>query len=224
MADADPFAPYENPQITERVVDGLAVIEAEVRDIREGRSPRTHLRIIGGPDTNVAGRTLVYADTYTRSPDDQTYSYARHGVDQDGLLEGLESFLATALLVEFGELRNRPAVGVMQTESEIREFEAPTYLAAVAAMKRQPLIFARLNFPFGGISVEFQKQPDIAENEFRFLSEGTLQRDLERPLFGFDATRSDIWTTFLLSIHWARDRVEPEVLRQVLRMAARVTA
>ncbi len=224
MADAVPLPPYENPQVTERVVDGLAVVEAEVRNIREGRSPRSHLRIIGGPDTTVAGHALVYADTYTRSPEDETYSYARHGVEQMALLEKLEGFIATDLLVEFTELINRRAVGVMQTKDEIWDFEYPNYLRAVDGMKSQPLIFARLNFPFGDITIEFQDQADVAEDEFRALAEGTLQRGLERPLFAFDATNSDIWTTFLASIHWARDQVEPEILRQVLRMAARVTA
>jgi hypothetical protein len=224
MADDEPLPPYENPQVTENVIEGLAVVEAEVRNIREGRSPRSHLRIIGGPGTSVAGHALVYADTYTRSPEDETFSYARHGEDQMALLEKLEGFIATELLVEFIELRNRPAVGVMQTESEILDFKYPNYLRAVEEMKSRPLLFARLNFPFGDITMEFQEQADLAEDEFRALSEGTLQRDLERPLFAFEATNSDIWTTFLASIHWARDRVEPEVLRQVLRMAARVTA
>lgn len=222
--DSDPLVPYPNPQITEREIGGLAVLEAEVRNIYEGGSTRTHLRIIGAPHTNVAGRALVYADTYSRSPEDETYSYARHNVDQIRLLEGLEGFIASALLVEFMELRNRPAVGVMQTEDEIREFEATTYLAAVEAMKSQPLIFARLNFPFGDITIEFQEQADVPNSEFRAIAESTLQRELERPLFAFDATRSDIWTTFLASIHWARGLVPEEVLRQVLRMASRVAA
>jgi hypothetical protein len=229
MADAAPFPPdqippYENPEITEKDVDGLAVLEAEVRDIYEGGTKRSHLRIIGAPHTVIAGRALVYADTYSRSPEDETYSYARHDMDQIRLLERLEEFLATALIVEFEELRNRPAVGVMQTRDEMREFEAPTYLNAVTAMKAQPLVFARLNFPFGDITMEFQERPDIAESEFRMLAERKLQREIDRPVFAFDATRSDIWTAFLTTIHWAREMVPPEVLRQVLRMACRVAA
>jgi hypothetical protein len=224
MADASPFAPYENPEITEKDVDGLSVLEAEVRDIDEGGSRRTHLRIIGAPHTVVAGHALVYADTYSRSPVDETYSYARHDMDQIRLLEGLEGFLASALVDELGELRNRAAVGVMQTQDEMREFELPSYLDAVAAMRSQPLIFARLNFPFGDITIEFQDRADLAENEFHAIAERTLQREIDRPVFAFDATRSDIWTTFLASIHWARGLVRPEVLQEVLRMACRVTA
>lgn len=218
------FPPYENPKIDEIQIDGLTVVTAEVANIHEGRSPRSHFRIIGGPKTSVAGHTLVYSDTYTRTPEDEVYSYARHNVDQRVLLERLEGFLTSALVTDFAELVHRPATGVMQTADEMTEFEYSGYLEAVDAMKSAPLIFARMNFPFGDMTVEFQHPADIAENEFRCISEGTLQRDLERPLFAFEATKSDVWTTFLASIHWARGRVQPEVLRQVLKMAARVPA
>lgn len=233
MADAGPFAnpehlpPYPNPQRTDRVIGGLSVVEAEVRNIYEGGSTRAHLRIIGAQQTNVAGRPLVYADTYSRYPADETYSYARHDLNRTVLLQHLEKYLSNVLRVGFSELRDRSAVGVMQTENELWEFEYPTYLEAVAAMRAQPLIFARLNFPFGDITIEFQDWADVTENEFRALNLGGLQRELERPLFAFDATRStrlDIWEPFLASIHWARGLVPQDVLRQVLRMASRVTA
>lgn len=216
--------PYQNPRIEETQVDSFPVVVAEISNIREGRTPRSHLRVLGGSGTGVAGHPLVYADRYTRDGGDETYSYARHNVDQMALLEGLEEFLARAIHVDFTELRKRPAFGAVQTDDGMEEFEYPSYLAAVDAMKSRPMLFARLNFPFGDITVEFQEQADVTGDEFRFLSEGVLSRSLERPLFAFDATKSDIWTRFLASIHWARDRVDPEVLRQVLRMATRVAA
>ena len=216
--------PYQNPRIEETQVDGLPVVVAEISNISEGQTPRSHMRVLGGSGSGVAGHPLVYADTYTRVEGDETYSYARHSVDQMAFLERLEEFLATAILVDFMELGARPAYGVVQTDDGMEEFEYPSYLAAVHAMKSRPIIFARLNFPFGDITVEFQEKADVTEDELRFLSEGMLQRSLERPLFAFDATKSDIWTTFLASIHWARDRVDVEVLRQVLRMATRVAA
>lgn len=211
--------PYRYSRLSEREIDGLNVVEVEVSDIREGRSPRTHLRTIGGAGTHVAGQALVYTDIYSRAPEDEIYAYARHGTGKEELLQILKEFLASAALTDFGELRNREAQTVLQTTERMWEFTFSNYEAALDAMQREPLIFVRLKFPFGDITAEFKERPDIPENEFRFLSEGTLQRTLGRPLFAFDATRSDVWTTFLASIHWAKDLVEPEVLRQVLRSA-----
>ena len=211
--------PYRYSRSSERDIDGLKVLEVEVSDIKEGRSPRTHLRMIGGEGTDVAGRALVYTDLYSRTPEDKIYSYARHSVGQEELLQMLKEFLASAALTDYGELRNREARSVMQTRERLWEFTFPTYAAAIETMQREPLIFARLKFPFGDITVDFKEKADIPENEFRFLREGNLQRTLERPLFAYDATRSDVWTIFLSSIHWARDLVEREVLRQVLRRA-----
>lgn len=211
--------PYRYSRLSERDIDGLKVLEVEVSDIKEGRSPRTHLRMIGGEGTDVAGRALVYTDLYSRTPEDEIYSYARHSVGQEELLQMLKEFLASAAVTDFGELRNRKARSVMQTRERLWEFTFPTYGAAIETMQREPLIFARLKFPFGDITVDFKEKADIPEDEFRFLREGNLQRTLQRPLFAYDATRSDVWTIFLSSIHWARDLVEREVLRQVLRMA-----
>jgi hypothetical protein len=72
--------PYRYSRSSERDIDGLKVLEVEVSDIKEGRSPRTHLRMIGGEGTHVAGRALVYTDLYSRTPEDKIYSYARHSV------------------------------------------------------------------------------------------------------------------------------------------------
>jgi hypothetical protein len=223
MADGvSSFPPYPNPKIEETQVDGFPVVVAEIPAIGPGESSRSHLRVIGAEGTPVAGHPLIYSDTYSRG--NRTICYARHSVGQKVFLQRLEEFLTGAIAVDFGELRNQSTRCVLQTQDGMRTLDGLPYQAAIDAMKREPLIFARLNFPFGDMTVDFREDADIVNDEFRFISDGTLQRSIESPVFVFDATKAidDVWTPFLASIHWARDRVKPDVLLRVLMLGTRV--
>lgn len=226
MPEAAPaYPPYPNATIGAERAGDFPVVTAEIPKLGESGRYRSHLRIIGAPGTPVAGHPLIYSDTYSRN--DRTIGYARHSVDQETFLGRLEEFLAGIIATELGELRNQSTRCVMQTREKMDTLDNVTYQAAIDAMKAKPsqLIFARLNFPFGDMTVDFRDDAEVIKDELSFTSEKTLQRRIESPLFVFDATESTgepVWTPFLASIHWARDRVKPEILRQVLRLGTRV--
>lgn len=211
---------YPNPQIETTLVKGFPVIIAEVSNPSAGRYRRTHRRIIGAGDTEVAGRPIMYSDTYADAPGTPIYAYARYDVDQAEFSRLLEEFLTTAILLDFPELQDRPAQSVLQTRDEINEVEFASYLAAVRSLGSQPLEFARLYFPFGDMTVNFGPQTSVVKNELACISREMLSPALEAPLFAFDASKSDVWLNFLMTIHWARNLVAPVVLRSILGMAA----
>jgi hypothetical protein len=211
---------YENVKIETRQIEEYSVVTAEVPEFRDGRYPRLHLRVMGGAGTPAEGRTMIDSDTYAGAPGSPTFAYARHDLDQQTFLSRLEEFVSTVILVDFSELRGASARCVMQTAEELRAVEFESYLAAIAAMRAQPLIFARLYFVFGDISIDFAAQPTIVENDLAAASSGLLPKAVESPLFAFDASRSDVWFPFLTSVHWARELFPVEVLRSMLVMAA----
>jgi hypothetical protein len=212
---------YPNPQIETTLVEGFPVIVAEVSNPSSSRYRRTHRRIIGAEDTDVAGRPIIYSDTYADAPGAPTFAYARYDVDPKKFSRLLEEFLTTAILLDFPELQNRKAQSVLQTGNEINEVEFASYREAIRSLASPSLEFARLYFPFGDMTVNFGPQASIVENELECISREMLSPALEAPLFALDASRSeDVWLNFLMTIHWARNLVEPAVLRSVLRMAA----
>jgi hypothetical protein len=234
---------YPNPQIETTLVEGFPVIIAEVSNPSAGRYRRTHRRIIGAEDTEITGRPIIYSDTYADAPGSPVYAYARYDVDQVEFSGRLEDFLTMAILVDFPELQNRKAQAVLQTRDEINEVEFPefqdqpaqavlqtrgeinevefaSYLVAVRSLRSRPLEFARLYFPFGDMTVDFGPQAFVVKNELDCISREMLSPTLEAPLFALDASRSEVWLNFLMTIHWARNLVEPAILRSVLGMAA----
>ena len=212
--------PYPNPQIETTFVEGFPVIIAEVSNPSAGRYRRTHRRIIGAEDTEVVGRPIIYSDTYADAPGTPIYAYARHDVDRTEFFRLLEEFLTTAILLDFPELQDRPAQSVLQTRDEINEVEFASYLVAVRSLRSRPLEFARIYFPFGDMTVNFGPQASVVKNELDCISHEMLSPALEAPLFALDASKSDVWLNFLMTIHWARNLVEPAILRSVLGMAA----
>lgn len=210
---------YQHVKGEERRVDEYSVVTAEVPPLKEGRYTRQHQRVIGGLSSPVRGRTLIYSDTYTDAPDTPTFAYARHDLDQQTFLARLEEFVNSAILLDFPELRNAAARCVIQTDEELREAEFESYAAAVTAMKSIPLLFARLFFVFGDMTVEFKPNPSFVEGELDSLSLGVLTRAVESPLFCFDVSKSDIWFPFLVSIHWARELFPVPTLRSIVAMA-----
>jgi hypothetical protein len=213
---------YENVKVETRQVGEYSVVTAEVPEFSDGRYARIHLRVIGETGTPAEARAIIYSDTYAGAPGSPTYAYARHGLDQQDFLSRLEEFVSTVLLVDFSELRGATARCVMQTAEELKTEEFQSYLDAITALKAQPLIFARLYFVFGDITMDFTAQPSLVDNDLASLSNGLLTKSVESPLFAFDASKSDVWFSFLASVHWARDLFPPEVLRLMLAMAAPV--
>jgi hypothetical protein len=221
MDDLQPeLRTYHNLKVEDGRVDGYSIVTVEVPDLREGRYARHHQRIIGGPKTPADGRTIIYADTYAEAPRAPTYAYARHDVDQEAFFTLLEGFIGAAILVDFPELRNKTARCVIQTRENLRQVDFESYLTAVTSLKSTPLQFARLYFVFGDMTVEFKPKPSLIKGELDFVSRGVLPRAVESPLFAFDVSRSDIWLSFLMSVHWARNLFPVSVLRSIVGMAA----
>jgi hypothetical protein len=220
MADASAQLPaYENVKVEELSVGRHSIVRVEVPAVSEGKYPRQHTRIIGGGGTPADGRVLIYSDTYSGAPRSPTFAYARHDVKQEEFLSLLETFITTAILVDFSELRGRVVRCVMQTATDLQDTEFPSHDAAIAALRAVPLLFSRIYFPFGDMTVEFGDKPSLVTNELDLIHEGKLARAVESPLFSFDASTSETWQNFLLDIHWARRLFPPDVLRQVTAMA-----
>ncbi len=225
MDDSKPrLQTYDKLKVEDRDVDGFSVVAVEVPNLTEGRYPRQHQRIIGGAGTPAQGRTIIYADTYMGAPNEPTYAYARHDVDQEAFFTLLEEFIGAAILVDFPELRNSPARCVVQASDDLRQEEFESYVAAVSSLKSTPLQFARLYFKFGDITVEFKRRPSLVNGELDCVSRGVLPRAVESPLFAFDISTSEVWLTFLMSVHWARNLIPIAVLRSIVGMAARAVA
>jgi hypothetical protein len=214
---------YPNPNIETAIVEGYPVVSAQVSDLPGGRYPREHRRILGGEGTDVAGRALIYSDTYVGAPGDPTYAYARHEVDRTEFFARLEEFLTVAILVDFPELRDRKARCVFQTHDELQDVDFDSYLVAAGVLGSQPVEFARLYFPFGDMTVNFGAT-SIVNDELETIANGALTVALEAPLFAFDASQSEVWIAFLAIIHWARNLIAPEVLRAIVGMATRAYA
>jgi len=220
MADTPAQLPaYENVKVEELSVDSYSIVRVEVPAVPEGKYPRQHTRIIGGDGTPADGRALIYSDTYSAAPRSPTFAYARHDVKQTEFLSLLETFITTANLVDFSELRGRVVRCVIQTATDLQDTEFPSLDAAIAALRAVPLLFSRIYFPFGDMTVEFGDKPSLVTNELDLIHQGKLARAVESPLFSFDASTSETWQTFLRDIHWARHLFPHDVLRQVTAMA-----
>ena len=217
------FSAYQHIKVEPRRVEDYAVVTVEVPDLKEGRYKRDHRRIIGGLETPAKGRTIIYSDTYTDAPRPTTYAYARHDVNQDKFFSLLQEFISGAILVDFPELRNSRARCVIQSSEGLRHAEFESYFSAVSSLKETPLTFARLYFVFGDITVEFRPTPSLVGGELSSVSRGILPRAVESPLIAFDVSNSDIWLSFLMSVHWARDLFPSDVLRSIVGMAAPAT-
>ena len=173
-------------------------------------------------NTEAGGQTIIYSDTYMTDRLPTTYGYARHDVEQQTFLSLLDEFITTAVLVEFPELRNSSARCVIQTRNDHKKEEFPSYGEAIASLKSLSLLFVRIYFLFGDMTVEFQESPLIVKNELDLADRGMLRRAIASPLVAFDFSKSDIWSSFLTSVHWARSLLPVDVLRKIARMAARV--
>ena len=225
MTDAPAQYPaYENVKVEELSVDSHSIVRVEVPAVSEGKYPREHTRIIGGERTPADGRALIYSDTYSAAPQSPTFAYARHDVKQADFLYLLEAFITTVILVDFSELRGRAVRCVIQTATDIQDTEFSSHDAAIAALRDVPLMFSRMYFPFGDMTVEFVDKPSLVTDELQLIHQGKLARAVESPLFSFDASTSEIWQNFLLGVHWARRLFPPEVLRQITAMAVRQIA
>jgi hypothetical protein len=215
---------YGNVKVEELSVDGHSIIRVEVPAVSEGKYPRQHTRIIGGEGTPADGRALIYSDTYSAAPKSPTFAYARHDVKQEEFLSLLETFITTAVLMDFSELRGRAVRCVIQTAADIQDTEFPSPDAAIAALRAVPLMFSRMYFPFGDMTVEFVDKPSLVIDELNLIHQGKLARAVESPLFSFDASISETWQNFLLDIHWARRLFPPDVLRHVTAMSVQQIA
>jgi hypothetical protein len=214
---------YPNPHVETAIVEGYPLVFAQVSDLPGGRYPREHRRILGGEGTDFAGRALIYSDTYVSAPGDPIFAYARHDADRAEFFERLDEFLTGVILIDSPELRDHKAQCVFQTRDELQEVNFDSYLHAAGALVSRPVVFARLYFPFGDMTVNFGPASTVSD-ELETISNGALTAQLEAPLFAFDASQSDVWITFLTAIHWARNQIAPEVLRTIITMGARAYA
>jgi hypothetical protein len=195
---------YRNVLVETLHVEGYTVVSVEVPSLHEGRYKRSHQRIVAGVGTAADGQTVIYSDTYTDAPRPTTFAYARHDVDQQAFLSLLEEFIGSAILIEFPELRNSPARCVVQTVDDLQQVEFGSYSEAITSMKALPLLFARFYFAFGDMTVDFTDHHVVVRDELASIDQRILRRAVASPLMSFNASNSEIWASFLLSVHCSR--------------------
>jgi hypothetical protein len=210
-------------QVQTREIDGFSYIAAEVRSLRQSGVTRDHLRIIGLGKRAISGHPLVYSDTYLGTRDDEILVYSRHRVDQKNFFSRLDSFLEKTLS-DFSELAGKPLHFSLQVDGEFIEAEIPLPLVRNLEIPPGKIDFARLSIKLGDIAIEFSSKPIVSAKEQSFTKKGVLRRRLESPLFGFDASRSDIWAPFLADIHWASGMIPRRILQSLIQSAAPVKA
>src|SRR5437764_6774141 len=218
--NTEPALPHA--KLETREIEGYSYIAAEARSLRHSGVTRDHTRLIGIQDPAVSGHPLVYSDTYSGSRDD-VYVYARHAVQQSAFFLQLDAFLEQ-LLTDFPELSGKPFLFSLQANGEFIDAELSLPLLQSLEIPADEIDFARLSLNIVDMAVEFTGTPFVSSDETMFTDKGLLRRKLESPLFGFDASRSDIWAPFLAEIHWASRSIPKHILSKLIRSAAAVIA
>jgi hypothetical protein len=218
--DAEPVDPHV--RLDTREIGDFSYITAEIGSLRQSGVTRDHTRLIGKGKRGVTGHPLVYSDSYSGSRED-VYVYARHRLTQKEFFSRLDLFLETTL-ADFPELTGKPLLFSFQVNGEFVESELFQPLIDNLEIPPEQIDFARLSINIGDIAVEFNSTPVVLSDETAFTQKGVLRRKLESPLFGFDASRSDLWAPFLAEIHWASGLISREILQTLIRSAATVKA
>jgi len=213
---------YPHVRLETRDIDDFSYVTAEIGSLRHSGVTRDHTRLIGLKKRGVAGHPLVYSDSYSGMRDD-LYIYARHRVSQKDFFSRLDSFLE-ATLAKFPELTGKPLLFSFQVNGEFVDAELSLPLLSNIELPLEQIDFARLSINVGDIAVEFNSAPVISSEETAFTQRGALRRKLESPLFGFDASRSDVWASFLAEIHWASELISKKILHTLIRSTATVKA
>ena len=217
--NAEPVLP--NVKLETREIDGYPYIVAEARSVRESGVARDHTRLLGIQEA-VSGHPLVYSDAYSGSRDD-VYVYARHRLEQTAFFLQLDAFLER-ILADFPELSDKPLLFSLQAGGEFVKRELSLPLLHALDIPEKQIDFARLSLNIGDMAVEFASEPLVSADETAFTDKGALRRRLETPLFGFDASRSEIWAPFLAEIHWASGMIPKHILSKLIGSAAAVIA
>jgi len=211
---------YPHVRLDTREIDGFSYVIADIGSLRQSGVTRDHTRLIGLKQRGVAGHPLVYSDSYSGMRDD-LYIYARHRVSQKDFFSRLDAFLETTL-PNFPELTGKPLLFSFQVDGDFVDVELSLPLLRNIELPLDQIDFARLSINVGDIAVEFNTTPVISSQETAFTQKGALRRQLESPLFGFDASRSDLWASFLAQIHWASGLISKKILQTLIRSAATV--
>ncbi len=152
------------------------------------------------------------------SDPDAAFAYARHDVDKLTFVGLFEQFMDDTIYQNYREATQRPRA-VIQTQDELVESEFGSYPEVLNVLRDKAVIFARLYFPFGDMTVEFaddDEKPRVFSDELSSIANYELPRRIESPLFAFDVSRSDVWSHFLIKIHWAREFIDGTVLQAII--------
>jgi len=211
---------YPNVKQEYETVQGFPIVTAEA-SIASHEGGRLHKRVLGAspqwPET--LGKPIVYSDSYVRSPGEETYAYARHDVDYARFLVVLDYFFQQQR-ERFPELMDRTFPCWLNQGGKLVEAEVPFPFSLHLPANDGEMEFIRMSLPFGDLSIEFSEPSVQAVSELDFLRRRALQKFVESPLFGFDASSSTVLVPLMAEIHWAAKIVPRRVLGEVLQQFA----
>ncbi len=211
---------YPNVKQEFETVEGFSIVTAET-SIVSGEGARVHKRVFGASPQWPAtlGKPIVYSDSYVGSPGEETYAYARHDVDYARFLVVLDYFFQQQR-ERFAELMDRSFPCWLNQGGKLVETQVPFPFSLHLPTNGGEIEFIRMSLPFGDLSVEFSKPRVQAVSELDFLRRKVLQKFVESPLFGFDASTSTLLVPLMAQIHWATKIVPQRVLGEVLQQFA----
>ncbi len=194
-------------------IEGVSFVVAEVPAV----NGRQHRRVIGlaPQDPALHGKPLVYADSYPLD-NERTIVYARHRTSPAEFVAELDNFFLEQL-VDFPELRRRLFQCQMNIAGELVEDEVGLpFTEFTNIVGLDYLRFLRLSIPFGDLAIEFGTPTLEIPNQLSGLNRHQLPRALETPLVGCDLTKASVLAVLMSRLHWASDRIPPQILERLI--------
>jgi len=218
---------YLNVRQEFETIGSFSIVTAETpqMNIRGGGS-RQHRRVLCASQLpDLFGKPIAYSDTYVTASGQKTFVYARHREQPRTFFLKLDYFFEENER-DFPELAAREFVCWMNYRGRALDVEVPRPFSVHLPLDVEQMEdiagieFVRIGLPFGDLSVEFGEPTPEPMNEFDYVRQRTLNKFVEAPLFGFDATTSTVLASFFSRIHWANESVPPKILERMLEQFA----
>jgi hypothetical protein len=221
----DQFPSLESESFEIRVrreeLGGYSFLHLESDIAKASPVPRIHRRVLlRTPDVKQTdGRAILYSDTYLYEDEPKTYVYINHKVKLPQFFRGLDDFFSERR-ADFPELYWREFSMWANWHGEMKSLTTRLPFSENAPLD-ESIRFARIAIPFGDISIDFANRPVSRLADLNNLPVEMQTTVFDSPLFGFDATRTSLWSAFASRIHWAAGSIPFEILGRLIEQAAR---
>lgn len=211
---------YANVRGESEIVDDFAIQVAETPTliIPDGGN-RQHKRIVSAQPSSVTyGRALAYSDTYVSASGTDTFVYCRHKTDIEEFLFLFDNFFYERE-TDFVELSSREFKCYLNVKGRliVEDVSFPLTTWFQRSYNLSSIGFIRLNIPFGDVSVQFVDTVVEHHNLLDYLQQRMMKRALEAPLFGLDASKSQVLVPLMTRVHWASEIIPKHVLNQIMQ-------